>query len=533
MKHRIIILFTGLLMGLMAQAQQSGNEGVVSYITSQHVYVKFASTDQIAVGDTLYLKQQDQLVPALLVSSLSSISCVCDPLTSQNLTVGQGIQARAKAPVVPLVVPEEPVVQAETLPQASEVLTGDTAKIDKQGTDLSGRIAVASYTNLSSSPSNSSQRMRYTLALKALHISGSKLSFETYVSFAHRSNEWSEIKQDVFNGLKIYNLALNYRFNDKHSVWVGRKINPKISQLGASDGLQYEIRFNDFTAGVVAGSRPDFNNYSLNTKLLQYGGYLSHEKNLKKGFLQSSIAIMEQKNNGFVDRRFAYLQHTNSLLKNVYFFGSVEFDLYKKQNEVVSNQPRLSNTFVSLRYRATKQLNLSFSYSARQSIIYYETYKSLIDRLLETDATQGYQLQVNYKPWRKISFGARGGYRFRKSDIKPSQNIYAYVNIAQLPAIRANILLSATMLETSYLKGNIYSAGLTRDFMSGKFYGSLTYRNVNYTYFSSESTLGQHMAELSMSCRLQKKLLLSVNVESTFEKKTSYNRLYVNLTQRF
>jgi len=293
------------------------------------------------------------------------------------------------------------------------------------------------------------------------------------------------------------------------------------------------------TAGIFAGSRPDYMDYSFNASLLQYGGYLSHDLTTAKGNMQSSVAFVEQKNNGYTDRRFAYFQHSNALLTNLYFFGSVEFDLYNKvlntQDSTYNqdNTPNLSNLYVSLRYRIIKQLSLSLSYSNRQNIIYYETYKNIIDQLLEASAMQGYMFQVNYRPGKKISIGANAGYRFSKQDPRPSKNLYSYITYSNVPWINASATLSATLMETSYINGSIYSLGFSRDIIPGKLSGGVGYRYVNYKFVNNETPLVQNMAEMDLTWRIMKKLSCSLNYEGTFEKGRNYERIYVNLTQRF
>jgi hypothetical protein len=381
--------------------------------------------------------------------------------------------------------------------------------------------------------------MRYTFSINAQNIGDTKLSGEAYISFVHKHKEWSEVKNDIFNGLKIYSLSVNYAFNKNNNIWFGRKINPKLSSVGVIDGLQFETKIKSFTAGIFAGTRPDNMNYSFNAKLLQYGGYLGHDYTNAKGNMQSSLALVEQKNNGNTDRRFAYLQHSNSLITNLYFFGSVEFDLFNKvkntQDSTYSqdNAPNLSNLYVSLRYRVIKQLSVSVAYSARQNIIYYETYKSIIDQLLESETMKGYMLQVNCHPGKKISFGANAGYRFSKKDPRPSKNLYSYITNSNLPWLNASATVSATLMETSYINGSIYRLGLSRDLIPGKLYGGLGYSYVNYKFVNAETPLVQNIAEINFTWRIMKKLSCSLNYEGTFEKGRNYDRIYVNITQRF
>lgn len=540
---RILILFITLIIigfGLKGQTGRQAIDGTVSYITSQNVYVKFNSTENISVGDTLFTVTDGLLLPVLLVKELSSISCVCTPLSSKKLAVNDNVRAipiktipAANLNTVPAPEVKKELVQTDSIP------TQKNTPPEELKQRVNGRFSVSSYSNFSS-VSDLSQRMRYTFSMNATNISNSKLSAETYISFVHKAGEWSEVQNDIFNGLKIYSLALNYAVNKNNQLWFGRKINPRLSNAGAIDGLQYETKIKAFSAGLFAGTRPDYMNYSFNSKLLQYGGYLGHDYAGKNGgSAQSSVAFVEQKNNGNTDRRFAYLQHTNSLLPKLYFFGSVEFDLFNKKINVQDstltqdNSPNLSNVYVSLRYKLLKQLSVSLSYSARQNIVYYETYKSIIDQLLDESTLQGYMLQLNYRPIKNLAVGANAGYRFSKNDPAPTKNLYSYVTYSSVPFINASATLSATILETGYMSGNIYSLGLARDLLPGKLYGGISYRYVKYKFISNETPLSQNMGEINLTWRMMKKLSFSFNYEGTFEKDRHFDRIYVNLTQRF
>ena len=533
-----VFLLLFAVISLKGQTAGETRQGEVSYITTQNVYVKFQSTAGISAGDTLFLLQNGESRPALIVKDLSSISCVCSAIAGMKISANDKMIARPKT-TVPL---KQPAV--EVLPVVPEVAVKvDTTLVQKEKPverkqNVSGRISVSSYSNFSS-VADFSQRMRYTFALNANNISDSKLSAETYISFSHKINEWDVVKEDIFNGLKIYSLSLSYAINPKNYICVGRKINTRISNVGAVDGVQYETRIRSFTAGAFAGTRPDYENYSFNASLVQYGAYVSHDHKTAKGEMQSSLAFVEQMNNGNTDRRFAYFQHSNALLPGLYFFGSVEADLYRKvlnttdSSYTKDNSPSLSNVYVSLRYRVIKQLSLSLSYSARQNIIYYETYKNIIDQLLDMAGTQGYMFQANYRPGKNISLGANAGYRFSKQDPRPTKNLYSYITYSNVPWLHASATISATLTETSYTSGQIYSLGLSRDLLPGKLYGGLNYRFVNYKFVSNEAPLTQHMGEINLTWRVMKKLLCSLNYEGTFETQRNYNRVYINLTQRF
>ena len=85
MKHLLsafLILFLGF--SLKGQTLGEAQEGTVSFVTSQNVYVKFQSTKDISAGDTLFIMKDTNKIPALIVKDLSSISCVCTRISKNQ-----------------------------------------------------------------------------------------------------------------------------------------------------------------------------------------------------------------------------------------------------------------------------------------------------------------------------------------------------------------------------------------------------------------------------------------------------------------
>ena len=375
--------------------------------------------------------------------------------------------------------------------------------------------------------------MRYTLSLRANNLARSRFSGESYITFAHKLNEWDTIKKNVFYALKIYSLALKYDLSEKTDIWFGRRVNPNLSNIGAVDGVQAESTIGHFTLGAVAGSRPNDMDYNVNLKLLEYGGFAGHTMSTKVGRMQSSVAFFEQRNTGITDRRFVYFQHDNSLLKNLYLFTSCELDLYKVIEGIPKNQPTLTSLYFSLRYKVFKRLSIFGSYDARKNIIYYETYKSFADRLLEEATRQGLQFRVNYRLGNQINMGVNTGYRFRDKDLNPNKNLNAFFTVSQLPWIKATATLTANFLQTSYLDGKIYEVRLSRDIIKGKLFGEVNYRFIDYRFNKSETKLLQNIAQANLSWQFKNKMSFSLDYELTMEGVSKYHRIYVSVNKRF
>ncbi|WP_321368050.1 hypothetical protein [uncultured Draconibacterium sp.] len=534
-----IIRNTGLLCCLFltlavseTSAQESANlkEGKVSYITGENIYVRFASTEQIENGDTLFVQNENGLVPALLVNHRSSISCLCSALGDHKFSVDDVIYGRMSN------APKQIKEAQQQLPEQDvneQVLTAaEQEKVASRIQEINGRLSLSSYSNFSDE-GDDIHRLRYTLSAKATNLAQSKLSAETYISFTHKLNEWDVVKEDLNNALKVYSLALRYDINESATVWAGRKINPRIANVGAIDGLQFEYKFKNMFAGIVGGSRPDYQDYGYNLDLFEYGAYVGQSTKTENGFVQSSVAFFEQRNTGNVDRRFVYLQHTNSAIKNLTLFSSLELDLYKLENDVPTNTVSLTSLYLSARYRFSRRFSAFASYDNRKNVIYYETFRNYADEVLQQASRQGVRLRLNYRPVNGFIVGTSAGTRFRDADPRPTKTLNGFATWTKVPAINASLSVTANLMQTSYLDGQVYGARLSKGLVSGKLYTMLHYRWVDFQYVNTLTNLQQHIGEIDLSYQFNKKLYLSANYEATFQDQQLFNRVYLNLRIKF
>ena len=523
--YLIILIF--LTSNKILQAQTKLEKGQVSYVTSQNVYIKFASTSGINIKDTLFLKKDSILFPALLVSNKSSTSCVCSRMIKDTFRVSDAVYAKT-------ILPEEKTenkVKTEksddnqTLnpdkspEQAARALDGASEGKIQIKQKIKARLSAASYSNISDRAETT--RMRYSFSMQGNHIRNSKFSTDVYATFRHIWNELDSVKRNLNDALKIYSLSVRYDFNESTSLTLGRKINPKISSLGAVDGLQFEKSIGTFLFGALAGSRPDLLDYRFNFSLLQAGAYVGLVSAKDKRYQQTTLGIIEQRNKSAVDRRFVYVQHTNDLAKNLNLFASCEMDLYQKINDETTNKFSLTNLFVSLGYRFSKKINVSLSYDNRKNIIYYESYKSYIDQLIDDETRQGLRFGVNYRPALFLAFGANASWRFQKNATYDSKNLNAYLNINRIPLIRTSVSLTANFLQTSFVESNIYGVRLTKDLAKGRVNGELYYRRVDYNYPVYGYRTNQNIAGASLSWQILKKLGLYLFYEKTFDSKNN------------
>lgn len=535
---RYLVLILLVLIAVPLRAQEAGPlTGEVTFITPANVYVRFSETGNISAGDTLFIEKEGKYIPAITVTNLSSRSCVGTPFPGIVLNKGDKIFFLKKMETI---LPQETqspgspeIKPAPVIPVATDTVLPVISRVQ----NIRGFVSVASYSNWSSSADNS-QKEKLTLSFNGRNLGNSPYSAEVYISYVHNPSYQPEIPDNIFNSLKIYNLNVTGDYN-KIRLMLGRKINPKLSSMGANDGLQFEVMLKPVSFGIIAGFRPDYNTYGFNSSLFQFGGYVYHEMAGKRGIMQSTVAFINQTNSFKTDRRYIYLQHVNSLIKNFTFFGSADIDIYgMKFSEADSTYKGittidLTNLYLSLGYRIGKKAYLSLSYNSRRNLIYYETYKSLLDRLLDFETFRGLMFHGNYNITGRFSVGLTASYRLRENDPKPATNIYGYASYL-IPVAGITATGSVLALGTSYNNGMLYGIGLSKDFLRGKLYMSMNYRYADYKYVNTElDPILQNIGEFNLTLKIIKTLALSAYYEGTFEKSSSYNRVYLQLNWSF
>ncbi len=397
---------------LHAQDNQGTQSGTVTFVTSNNIYVKFDDTDSIAIGDELFFNGS----PCLQVTQKSSSSVVCTIINScviekdANITHTSTVSTDSPTEVIEdnvdetipaeVVQPQEPIIERESLYHEK----------------VRGRISVASYNN-SSNLREDRHRLLSRFSLNADHISDGKFSIESYIAYRNElaTPENFNGRTSIFN---IYNLNGTFDATPSLSISLGRKINSKASTFGANDGLQVEKYFGNFYLGGVGGFRPDFEDYGFNSDLLQYGGYIGIESDTKDFYSTTTLGAMEQTNVGNTDRRYLFFQHSSTISSNLNLFSSMEMDIFGN----AGNETRLTNLYLSARYRFSRAANVMISYDSRKRIVYYETFQNDIERILAEDlARQGIRVRLNVRPVKVIWAGVSYSSRFQNNDQNKSE----------------------------------------------------------------------------------------------------------------
>jgi hypothetical protein len=533
---KILSFILFLLVNILVSSQTDGRKeliGIITFKSTQNIYVKFENAGDIKTGDTLYIKDNNNLRPAMLVKYLSPRSVAGELIDGRELNIDDKVYAYIKitAPVESINIDSLSVQKGSEnkIKYITKFVSSGHFNQEKQ--NISGRLSVQSFSNISNfTNSGNYQQWRYSFSLNADTISGSPFSFSDYIIFTYKNGDLVNFKDNIPRNLKIYDLAANYQFNESSNLWFGRHLNRRVSNISSVDGLQYEQSFSGYYAGIIAGSRPDFNDMGFNIKLFEYGGYLGRTDTVNSSSMENTIAFMQQTNNFKTDRRFIYFQHSDNLLPEVSFFLSSEADLFKKELNKGKSIFSLTAIFISANYSPDHIASFSLSYDARKDVIYYETYKSLADSLIDHETRQGFRAGVNLHPLNNLFIGLSGGYRFQPGDPKPSRNINAIVSYGNIPVIDVTPSVSFTRLISSYIDGSIWGTSLSRSLTD---FASITmnYNHNQYKFLFGD--LKQNILSVDLSSRIWNQLFMSFSYEGTFVVHNTGGRFLLDLTARF
>lgn len=536
MINKLLLFIIIFCCSIISIAQTSRLEGKVGYISSQLVYVGFDNTDGISEGDSLYLMDKGNSVPVLKVKYISSKSAACERLKEIDFKADMVIIAKIKS-VTPEIVETTSnnfvITNEEVKPEVQEIIQLGSSDPEVK-TELSGRYSLQSYSNFNNfNTSGDYQRWRHSFKLGLKNLGTEGLSFSTYSIFAYKADEWNKVSSSLGSALKVYDLNLNYKFSTSTQFWLGRYLNRKISNISIVDGLHFENSFSFLTVGLVLGSRPNFSDFGLNTKLFEYGVYLNRADTVGSGVMENTLSVFEQTNNFITDRRFIYLQHSNNIINRVNLFASTEVDLYKKEKGVSENAFSLTSLYLSAAYSPVREFSFNVSYDARKNVYDYETFKSLSDSILENETRQGFRVRTTIRPVSNLILGIHYGFRENKSDLKGSTNYGGNVSYTALPLINASAGFNFNRLSSNYLDGYVYAFNIVKYLSDYKSDISFGFRQTDYTFVNSAPDLNEKALLIDFSTSVFSPFSFSISYEGVFESTRTYGRILLDITTRF
>lgn len=543
------ILTVVYLFGLLAllcgnaaarQPRPVRKTGSVTYVSPINIYVSFRSTDGIGKGDTLYASWGGRRRAVLTAKYISSSSVAGPIIGKPFVKVGDRIFAFVRPANhtnnSPPVVGEEvdTNLAAEVRPTKTVEVSPipDTSSL---GPHVYGGITVNSYSNISNYPGASRiQRWNYTFNLNADRIAGSRFSFSNYMYVSYVGSQWKQVAVSPLKNLRVYNLSLAYKIPGVE-LRAGRIINNHISGVGPMDGFQAEERFGNFTVGEIIGSRPDFYTLGYDPNLFQFGGYFSDARRMGAGLMTNTICFLQQYNHSSTDRRFIYFQHSSTPVRDINLYASGEIDLFKTADGKPASDFSLTDLFLSANYYPVRMVSFSLSYNAQRNIIYYRSFGSTLDSILEShnELRHDIRLEAQFRPllYTYLSIGA--DYSFQLGDISPTRNANISVTQSRIPLLAVTTTLSYSRIFSSYVDGSVFSISVSKCIPFNSSNIIVGYSLLDYGFGTGSMRLIQKQPSIQATTRLLGNLFLNIYYQGTFSGPTSYNIFMGGITERF
>jgi hypothetical protein len=399
--------------------------------------------------------------------------------------------------------------------------------------DIRGRISLSSYSTLFSDREDR-HRLMARFVINANNINNSKFSFESYMNYRYSVIPVESTFSADISYFRIYNLALRYDVNKNFQLLLGRKINPRAWSLGAIDGLQGEYQLGKSYVGAVVGFRPDIYKYNFNSNLFQYAVYFGHTMNSDHMNSDFTIGYVEQENGSAVDRRYIFFQYSSTLFQKLTLFTAIETDIYGSVNGEKNNDPRLTNLYLSAGYRFNRIVDMNVSYDSRKRVIFYETFQTEIERMLDDDvARQGIRARINIRALSFLRVGFSYNKRFQSDLDNRSDNYYSYLSLSKIPGVGGRLMVSFNLNSSNYVTNKSWTFRYSRNLIKSKLSGEIYYRLLNYDYINNDGYLSQNYYGANLSYSITKKLRCSLSGEiSNFNTENNY-RIYAKISQRF
>lgn len=511
-----------LLINLILLAQEKQKlMGIVTFKSSQYVYLKFNSTEKINPDDTLY---NGKKLPVGVVKFKSSTSIAAKQIA--NLEIGDTVFAF----VTFIVKNSEEKTLSDTISFVSKdsvvKINSDISESYKKYYDL--RMSVQSYGDLNNY--NSTNRLRYSLNYSTEKFFWDNLNFNSYFIIT-TNKSFSSSNKDLKNFLKIYELSFDYTFNENHNIKFGRSLNSNIFSLGSIDGIQYSYKLDQNKIGIFIGSRPDYSTYWFNIKLAQVGTFISRYDSIGTKSVENTVAFIEQTNQLKTDRRFIYFQHRNDIIPLTHFFFSSEFDFFLINKGTISKKVNLTSLNALLTFRPLRQINFNVSYDSRKNIYYMESFKNSIDTLFENTMRQGLRISAFIKPINLFFINFLYGKRETPRDQKASNNYGVTIGFNYLPIIYSSLSFGFNKIQTPFITGTNYSSYFSKNIFDDLMI-NINFRLYQFRQNSTNRLFIDRFIEFGTYANIFRNLSLSL----TFEQKLNSDKsryLMLDLTNRF
>ena len=464
-----VLWFCGFFTNPSVRADQPQQSAFnIKYISVAQVYLDGGSSDGLAVGDTLTVEKDGQAQAVIVVAYVAEHSASCG-IVSKSGEISIGDKAiLSKRSLPPQVEPTvEPETQAASEPRYDGAVQPE-AKAERETTRLSGTVALQEFYREDRTSANldfSQPTLRLNLTAANLWGGGLALNLRTRTRYNVRVRQYRADVPETEWRNTVYELSLGY--GDEQSATsfrAGRIIANKISGVGYIDGLLVQRRMSSrFTAGMFAGTQPQWLHADFQTSLQKLGTYLSFNGGNSVN-LTSTVAVAGEYHSADISREFVYVQNMVAFGR-WRFYQNADIDINRNWRKAKTGSTfSISNLYASAHLKAASWLGAELTLDDRRNYWTYDT-REFDSNLFDGSSRQGFRGRVDIGLPRRLNLNLGGSYRLRELDSDESRSYTLGLRKADITRFRFYSSVSLSQFQNGHTNGSNFS------FRLGKYVG--------------------------------------------------------------
>lgn len=528
-RFRIIILF-GILYPLNAGAQKI-QKGVVTYISTKHIYLRFKSTEGIELGDSLWRGG----IPELQILKKTSISVITQPLSSETkaakndtfIHINNRITQTDKTDSQDSVI-RDGKNQSFLFSKGKTNSANIPSEKENAVWDWGGIVGWSSRVNTTFASVANRSNLRQFGRFNLYGNSSTKIPIQLNLNgnYQHYNHAFSDESNYPQAGrVNLYEARVGMDVTEKLNIQLGRGFQRNLNSIGVIDGLNINYLSNGFHVGGLFGFAPNPVNYSFDLNRPIYGGRIGKQWDGKKITTQLNISWLEQKFNGLTDKRYVSSQgYINAKKLNVFYL--VEGDVTQG-----FNNPRIHSLYTSFNLRLTKKWSLFNSFDKRLPLINWESMDQIsVSALLNQTDQYGWRSRVRYQVNRNLSTGL---FFTLRATNQQRQMLLTGINVYQSRFLWRGSSASYRMSIADYGIWQNAQQTVRLDQRIGGSHLGFYYRSNLFTRrFNTKSIFNQSYMGLQTRFPLPKRYEMSVFTEYSLQQQQNQLLLYLTLNKR-
>jgi hypothetical protein len=527
----------GLLVLVFATASlaaQAPPKHRVTYLTSATAYVDAGSDEGLAAGDRVEVLRAGVVIAVLRVTDVSAHRAACAIESSTAaMAVGDEVRFTPRA---------EPAGDAPPAGAGAAAVAGDAAAAvpPEEGESwarragLRGRIGVR-YLGVfdQSGFGGDVAQPSADVRVDGTRVGGSPFDLQVDVRARHTVQTVADGREFNDGEARVYRLNTRWRSpKDAVRVTFGRQFSSALASISTFDGAQAEYDRARWGVGAFAGTQPEPVDYGFSTDVAEGGVYVRLRSEPRSTLRWEAIAAgIGSYEDGFINREYVALL-ARVMSPRASLMLQQEMDVNRRwKSEAEGSTVSFTNTFVSGRWRATRDLDFDAGYDNRRSARLYRDYVSP-----ETEFDDAYRQGA----WGGVGLGFARRYRVgasaRSSTGGGAGDARSYTltaSAAHLTSAQVQLRWRSTRYENDRTEGWMHTAaggfGVGARWMFELFGGVRD--EASKAFAAADVSTSWFGADVDVD--LGRSLYLNVSGERNGDGDEAYDQVYTGLSWRF